>query len=85
MLPQNGQNCTLLVGLDDATILARITELLAVLDARQSALTGGSGDAQRNPPLSRSSTDPEKSGAIRGSLDSSQRGQPLASMPCAAQ
>ena len=51
VLPQNGQNCTLLVGLDDATILARITELLAVLDARQSAMTGGSGDAAMQPAI----------------------------------
>ena len=66
MLPQNGQNCTLLVGLDDATILARITELLAVLDARQSALTGGSGDAAVQPAIVAIVDGSEKSGPSGG-------------------
>jgi DNA segregation ATPase FtsK/SpoIIIE, S-DNA-T family len=35
LLPQDEQDCTLLVGLDDMSIAARVNELVALVDARQ--------------------------------------------------
>ena len=48
-IPRDGQDCTILLGVDDVSIAARVEELNALLDARRDSTGGWSGGDRHWP------------------------------------